>query len=147
LTFSREWKRGDVLRINFDLPVQAIAGPASDTNRIALQRGPQLLVLEKAFNPRLENLEKASIALPDTSDIKLMPAELTAKSRWPGDQVYGIEGEYDGERTPLMLVPLADAIQYRLWINRKNASHSSSKTSQTYLKFLDHVDEERRSVG
>ena len=108
-------------------PRQA-AGPGRDF-RIALQRGPQLLVLEKAFNPRLENLEKASIALPDTSDIKLMPAELTAKSRWPGDQVYGIEGEYDGERRPLMLVPLADAIQYRLWINRKNASHSSSKTN------------------
>jgi DUF1680 family protein len=52
-TLHRRWKRGDVVQVNFDMPVQRVMANANveaDTGRVALMRGPIVYCFEGADN-------------------------------------------------------------------------------------------------
>jgi DUF1680 family protein len=59
-TLHRRWKRGDVVQVKFDMPVQRVLANANveaDTGRVALMRGPIVYCFEGADNGAgVENL-------------------------------------------------------------------------------------------
>lgn len=59
-TLHRRWKSGDVVQVNFDMPVQAITANANvdaDKDRVALMRGPIVYCFEAVDNGNgVENL-------------------------------------------------------------------------------------------
>ncbi|MGM9713918.1 MAG: glycoside hydrolase family 127 protein [Prevotella sp.] len=53
LTIDRKWKKGDVVRIHFDMPVKEIVADkhvAADRGRVSIQRGPLVYCAETADN-------------------------------------------------------------------------------------------------
>jgi len=117
MNISREWKRGDTVKIQMDLPVHTITRNANSTAEIALQRGPQVLALGNRLNPELTDLSAAS--LPDAA-VKptLGQATNNLPSSWASDQAYSIDGLYRGKQQKLTFIPFADAISYRVWLRK-----------------------------
>lgn len=53
LTLSRKWKKGDVLQVNFDMPVQMVAANprvVADRGMVSMERGPLVYCAEWADN-------------------------------------------------------------------------------------------------
>lgn len=127
LTLNREWKPGDSVRISMDMTVRVLTGSADYPDRIAVQRGPQVLALAEGLNPELKDLSEAALLTADASRPKLTPLTYKFPSNWPGDQAYAIAGEYEGKVRQLTLAPFADARTYRVWLRRPSASTGATK--------------------
>lgn len=118
---SRTWAQGDVIQVEFDLPVRRIyANPAvrADADRVALMRGPLVYCMEGTDNPGLLQ----SLRLPRGSRFGIHPAEdgvlkgnliLTAQ----GLQNVGGPELYCDEPPQQKPVTLT-AIPYYAWANR-----------------------------
>jgi DUF1680 family protein len=116
LVVDREWKKGDTIKLTMDMPAVKHVS-AGWPGQMALQRGPQILALGKKVNPQLDDLSGAawSTSLPESltaigSDRK-MPFDMAV------EQAYAVIGQYQGRPHPLILVPFADAVTYRTWLN------------------------------
>ena len=118
VTVNREWRRGDTVRISVAMDVRTLGNPDERVGRIAIQRGPQILALSRTLNPHIEDLALAKLLLTASSRIKLSPADAALPAAWQGDQVYKIEGEYQGKKQSLLVVPFADALTYQLWLRK-----------------------------
>ena len=117
LTISREWKRGDTVNIAMNLPVHSVTRKAGALSEIAVQRGPQVLVLGTRLNPELGDLSEAGLAV-SKADLTLGRSTAKLPSNWVLEQAYSIAGLYGGKPRDLTLVPFADAIDYRLWLRK-----------------------------
>ncbi len=125
LRIDRVWQPGDKVHIDLEMTVQVLPGGASYPNHAALQRGPQVLALEASANPAVHLLHRAAAASLD--GIRLSDATRRLPKGWPGAQAYGVAGlavKAAGQdrqvvsRTELVLVPFADARNYRVWLAR-----------------------------
>jgi DUF1680 family protein len=116
LKLDRLWHSGDAIQIQMDLPVRVIPGGASYPDYVALARGPQVLALEAALNPQLPYLQRASFKTLEASQIQLQDAAAGLPKTWAGNQAYSIDGAFSGKPQPLLLVPFADAQNYRVWL-------------------------------
>ena len=105
LKIDRVWKSGDRVEIAMDMTVRLLDGGKSYPNSVAIERGPQVLALEKSLNA--VPLEKAAISQHDL--------RLEAAAGWDGAQAYRLEA--GGKQ--LTLVPFADAHEYRVWLARR----------------------------
>jgi DUF1680 family protein len=108
LKIDREWKSGDRVEIAMDMTVRLLDGGKSYPDSVAVERGPQILALEKSLN----SVPLAQAAVP--GEIRLQTAE-NLPSSWGGDQAYSLE---TGGKE-LTLVPFADARKYRVWLSRQ----------------------------
>ena len=124
LAVSREWKSGDVVELNFPMPVQRIAAnPNVKANQglLAIQRGPLVYCLEQVDQPE----PIASLFLPPASELKAEKdsqllggivvikgmAEMAAEQDdWMG-RLYQVAGA--ARRVPITAIP------YYAWDNRK----------------------------
>ncbi len=118
LVIDREWRRGDTVRISIGMRVRLLRGAGSFEDRLALQRGPEILVLGRTLNPGLADLAKASLPLEKESTIKIMPVEDKLPGYWSGEEAYQIEGEYGGKPQVLTLAPFADAVDFAMWFTQ-----------------------------
>ena len=74
LVINRNWKKGDVVRIHFDMPVRTvIANPhvSDDRGRIAVERGPLVYCTEWADN---QGVNPHHLLLPRQPKFEVMPA-------------------------------------------------------------------------
>ena len=74
LVINRNWKKGDVVNIHFDMPVRTVvANPrvADDRGRIAVERGPLVYCAEWADN---EGVNPHHLLLPRQPKFEVMPA-------------------------------------------------------------------------
>ena len=74
LVINRNWKKGDVVSIHFDMPVRTVvANPrvADDRGRIAVERGPLVYCAEWADN---EGVNPHHLLLPRQPKFEVMPA-------------------------------------------------------------------------
>jgi len=114
ISVKRQWKKGDNIRVYFDMPVMVLDGGISYPGMVALQRGPQVL----AFDRSLNSTEEGKVQLP-WKDVMLQPAILPAN--WIGKE--GFELTSDGTGKPIVLVPYADASQtggeVSTWMKKK----------------------------
>ena len=126
LTLVREWKRGDTVRIAIDMTVHVIRTAAPSTNEIAIQRGPQILALGKTLNPEITDLADASLISSEPSQLAVLPRDSRFPAAWAGDQAYTVHGQYRGKPTQLVLVPFADALDYRVFLKIPNPVSGAS---------------------
>jgi uncharacterized protein len=115
LDISRVWGAGDNLAVDMELPVQFKVPPPGYPECCMLQRGPQVLALEKAVNPAVPHLSRVGVihaGRPPTLQ-NAAPSE-----RWSTGPVYQVSGvrRISGSKKPidLALVPFADALDYRV---------------------------------
>jgi hypothetical protein len=125
VTITKNWKPGERIMISFDMPVKNIAGGKSYPNKIAFQRGPQILALDKSLNSAnvndLISDSKEAIVIDNphlANESKILPAN------WIGRQAYSVNILNKNEK--IVLVPFAEASQtegdMRVWLplNIKN---------------------------
>ena len=118
LTISREWKKGDTVKIAIDMTTQVLSGAPTYSSQIAIQRGPQILALDAALNPKVADLGEAGPESMDAAELKLTDDAADLPATWSGDQAYSVAGEYKHHPAKLILVPFADARQYRVWMKK-----------------------------
>ena len=116
LKLDRTWRWGDTIQIQMDLPLHVAAGGQSYPDYVALSRGPQVLALEATLNPQVAHLHRASLRTVDAKQIRLEDAATQLPKTWAGNQAYSVEGAAAGKPQPLLLVPFADAVNYRVWL-------------------------------
>jgi uncharacterized protein len=114
---ARAWKAGDVIDINFPMPVRRIVAHekvADDANRVALQRGPIVYAAEWPDNPggRVRNL-----VLPDANNLsaEFRPALLNGVEVIKGRAMalaYDAKGGVTKTSQELVAIP------YATWANR-----------------------------
>ena len=119
VTINKNWSPGEKIMISFDMPVAMIAGGKSYPNQIALQRGPQILAMDKSLNAghvhEFISNAKTEIVI-GSSNLKnesdLLP------TTWIGKQAYSIDVLNKQEK--IILVPFAEASQtegdMRVWL-------------------------------
>ena len=76
LVISRNWKKGDVVRIHFDMPVRTVIANrhvADDRGRIAVERGPLVYCAEWSDNTGI-NPHHVLLGTPKTSAFILRPS-------------------------------------------------------------------------
>ncbi len=106
VAIERLWKKGDRVEISFDMPVKVLDGGISYPDKIAFQRGPQILVYDQSLNKISEqdvSISPASIQLEEDSSV--LPKD------WVGSQAYRINVFVNGKQDKITLVPFADAGQ------------------------------------
>jgi DUF1680 family protein len=125
LTIQRNWQTLDKVIIHFDMPVKMIAGGKSYPNQFALQRGPQVLALDKSLNDtHINNLISTTKVAFDIENLNLVSKPSILPINWIGKQAFSVD--MLGGNQQLFLVPFADASQTNgdmiVWLplNRKN---------------------------
>jgi hypothetical protein len=124
LDVTRTWTQNAVVDIRMDLTVRALPGGPTYPNYIALQRGPQILALERGLNAHVPYLERAAV-IPISGGFAVArsqpPAEWSSRPVYESDGVFlrsSPTGTPMAETGPLRFVPFADAVDYRVWIAR-----------------------------
>jgi len=125
LRLERTWQPGDSISIDMEMSLAVVPGGASYPNHVAFQRGPQVLALEASVNPQLGFIHRAAPA--SLVNVALADASRSLPQGWSGAQAYSIPGlairrseqsRQAVDRTDLVLVPFADAREYRVWLPR-----------------------------
>ncbi|HZU26911.1 MAG TPA: hypothetical protein VFA04_15405, partial [Bryobacteraceae bacterium] len=119
LTIEREWKTGDRVDIDMDMTVRVIDGAPSYPGSVAIMRGPQLLALEERVNPDVADLQAAG---PVSGTVQLADAHDKLPMEWLGREAWSMAGVVAGKPRQLILVPFADAREYRVWLTGRYAS-------------------------
>lgn len=128
IEIDRTWTDGDTVTVRVDLTPIVISGAPAYPDRVAIQRGPQVLAADERLNPGaspwMNDLWLAGLA---TADVALRDASASLPKDWKGTQAYAVDGYFGNAqlgRRPmtLVLVPIADAGQtggeYRTWLQR-----------------------------
>jgi DUF1680 family protein len=125
LRLERTWQRGERVEVRMDMTVQVLPGGRSYPGYVTIQRGPQVLALDRSLNPAVPFLHRAAPAA--LSALQLLDASRKLPAGWRGAQAYSIAGLVVGRsangkqfvaRKELTLVPFADARDYRVWLPR-----------------------------
>lgn len=121
LDITQFWQPTSIVQIRMDLPTRVLSGAPTYPDYIALQRGPQVLAIERRLNPDVTYLHRTALR-SSQSVVSVTP--VSAAADWAGRQVYAVEGlagvpEAAGGLVPkarkLLFIPFADAIDYRVW--------------------------------
>jgi DUF1680 family protein len=113
LSIDRAWKDGDRVDIDMDMTVHVVDGAPSYPGSVAILRGPQLLALDETANPGLADLQAAG---PISKTVQLTEAAAKLPVEWIGHEAWSMPGVVAGKRHDLILVPFADAREYRVWL-------------------------------
>ncbi len=127
LTINRGWKRGDTVRISIEMDARVIPGVHEYSKDVAIARGPQILALGKAFNPEIGDLNAVALESSASGQVVLSPIANSYTAIWMGDQAYSVNGVYNGQPRKLVLVPFAEARDYRVWLAQSKASSGASE--------------------
>lgn len=122
VVIKRQWRRGDTLTINIGMSVRLVHPTPTNTNSVALQRGPQILSLSKQLNPQIHDLSKAALDAGNISSLTGTNAPSLSPGEWQSDQAYRVQGT---SKDPLVFIPFADAKSYRT--SFPESLHSSSR--------------------
>ncbi len=117
LRLERAWRWGDTIKIDMDLTVHVVPGGLSYPDSVAVTRGPQVLALEAGLNPQIAHLHRTALRSPETVPAL---AGVPAPESWNGDDAWSTAGIAGGKPQPIVLVPFADAVKYRVWLLRPN---------------------------
>lgn len=118
LTIDRTWKNGDKIAISFKMPLRALDGGKSYPGKVAFQRGPQVLALDKSLN----NLNIDDVAV-DVNSLQMQTVTTVLPKQWIGGEAFGLRALVNKTDTNIIMVPYADAGQtgaaITTWIDKK----------------------------
>ena len=121
LDVSRTWPRSSTLDIRMDLPTRTLPGSPTYADYVLLQRGPQVLALEQALNPTVRYLDRVALT---GEPVEPRPVAASGRARRQVYEIDGLVGMVDAddrlrfERRAVQLVPFADLVNGRVWIDR-----------------------------
>jgi DUF1680 family protein len=124
LEIERNWSASDRVSIDMDMTTRVHSGSPAYPGSVAIQRGPQVLAVDSAWNRNIE-IWLAGVAMADRPVPELKPSSSPLSARGLGSQAYETPGFIGNaglgyRKTPLVFVPVADAGQrgqeYRVWI-------------------------------
>ncbi len=111
VSLNRFWKKGDRVKIHFDIPVKVLQGGMSYPGYAAIKRGPQVLAADQGLN--VADIDH--VFLSAGSSVNLSPASSVGKKlppSWVGHQLYLVEILFiPGKNINVFLVPYSDAGQ------------------------------------
>lgn len=111
LTIERNWRPGDKLKIEFDIPTIILPGGKSYPDRIAIKRGPQVLALDQSLNPAIYP-DSLAMRITDKTGLTLFHPVKSLSGNWIGKQAYSIMTEDKQRKSKeIILVPFSDASQ------------------------------------
>ncbi len=113
LPIARAWRPGDRVEIDMEMTVDLISGGKTYPNSVAIQRGPQVLALESVLNPLLAHPEAAAPKGAAIASLNLHDASAQLPASWPFHEAFAVDSK---SGPPLVLVPFADATDYRVWL-------------------------------
>jgi DUF1680 family protein len=122
VTINRAWKRGDTVKISMVMNARAIPGIREFSADVALARGPQILALGKTLNPEITDYDAVAVEPAASRTLQLSPLATSYAADWMGDQTYTVMGTYQGHPRKLVLVPFAEASNYRVWLAQSKSS-------------------------
>jgi hypothetical protein len=140
LDVSRTWEGASVLDIRMDTPVRVLGGGESYPDYVLVERGPQVLALERTLNPGAPYLERVCIA-DDANSRSLRP--LPVPSGWRGRQVYemdatvGLPADTDAlhfKRQLVRLVPFADLADGTVWLTKATRARRERPAVTTFAR-------------
>ena len=109
LRLDGPWKPGTEVKVAFEMSVRAVDGGKSYPGFEAIQRGPQVLALERGLNDAVPYLH---LAAP-----KSVPARLElVNGAYEVEGVAAVPESKQRRDVRLRLVPFADAQEYRVWM-------------------------------
>jgi len=118
LTIRRSWNPGDRVEIQFDMPVELLAGGRSYPDAIAIKRGPQVLAIDKGLNPGIGSLKTVNFA----NDTALTNADAALPADWNWKEAFYMDAKVNNHSQKIVLVPFAEAGQQAaelaVWIPR-----------------------------
>jgi DUF1680 family protein len=106
---NRVWKKSDVVKIHFNMPISTIYGAPTYKEKIAFKKGPQVLAMDIGLNLTLADtigyqLNANWLKYPENSTNNLPVT-------WIGKQAYLINLQIANKSNSILLVPFADAGQ------------------------------------
>ena len=113
LEIARRWMRGDRIDVDMEMTVQVISGAPTYPNDVAIQRGPQVLALETDLN------KMQSADAPQVAALNLHDTSAKLPSWWPSREAFTVDAQ---SGSALILVPFADAKDYRVWLPKVQAT-------------------------
>jgi DUF1680 family protein len=107
LAIRRSWKPGDRVSITMDIPVDILPGGISYPDAIAIQRGPQVLAVDKGLNPGIDTTAPIRYAAgtPITDAKASLPAD------WGWKEAFYIDAKVGNTKKKIVVVPFAEAGQ------------------------------------
>jgi uncharacterized protein len=120
MAIERNWKAGDRVKILFDMPPLVLPGGPTYPNVVAIQRGPQVLAIDKGLNAGIDSL----VGVGYVKGLKLADAGAVLPADWGWKEAFYLEANVDSGPTRIVLVPFAEAGQkmgaVEVWIAGRN---------------------------
>lgn len=120
LVIEREWTRGDVVKIAMNMRAQIL----KESERIAIKRGPEVLVAARSLNQQIRNLNRVALSVNGGVAPELNSFQNKLPQWWAGEEAYQMKCEYEGDIKAMTLVPFADATDYQTWFERQQEGSS-----------------------
>lgn len=118
LLIDREWKRGDTVKIVIGMRTQVLSANRNGEERVALKRGAEVLVVNRALNPQIKNLTQVVPSMGEGEMPVLTSLENKMPRFWVGEEGYSMKCEYEGKAQTATLVPFADAYEFAMWFEK-----------------------------
>lgn len=105
VSIDRTWSGPDRIEIDMDMTVQVVDGGKSYPNHVAIQRGPQVMALEKSINADVRFLFRAGLRSNFAGDGITVPGVVPASDTSMRDVEFH-------------MVPFSEAKDYRIWLSK-----------------------------
>jgi len=117
LDITREWSRGDVVELSFDMSLRTWTGELTRSGAACIYRGPLLLAFDQKFNtidvPQMPTLDLSSLdAMPTECDCRFPPLVLLRLKAADGQEVVLCDFATAG----------AHGTDYRAWLPAVNGA-------------------------
>jgi hypothetical protein len=125
LKMAREWKAGDRVHVEFDMPATLVQGTDTNEGLVAVRRGPLVLAFDARLNPALSGANVSPVAEADGT------VSLAVAADPDGAAAHALKGEAwaaaeDGthKKVPLLLTSFAEAgrtgSRFAVWMPSKD---------------------------
>lgn len=120
VVINRNWQNNDDISIQFSMPLLVLDGGKTYPDFLALQRGPQVLSVDKNLNESV-NIEDISV---NSKEITVETTPSVLPDKWVGSEAYQIKMVVNKAVKNIVLVPFADASQtggtIKTWLKKGN---------------------------
>jgi uncharacterized protein len=140
LDVSRTWEGASVLDIRMDMPVRVLRGGDGYPDDVLVERGPQVLALERALNPGVPYLERVCIADDAYSrSLRSLPVPSGRRGRqvYEMDATVGLPADADAlhfKRQSVRLVPFADLADGTVWLTKATRARRERPAVTTFAR-------------
>jgi hypothetical protein len=115
LDIRQSWEGPTTLAIRMDMPARLLDGGPSSPDYALIQRGPQVLALERSLNPDVPYLERVSVSATDSPRLKAASGSMYEVDAMVGIPATTTDKLRYAQRT-IRMVPFADLVDGSVWL-------------------------------